>query len=144
MGCVLCNITNVEHFGTEKEPEANPFYCKDDEEKEQFLEELAVDIATRHPDYARRIYLKINDWTEKIPEKEGVYWFYGWLDGRQTYDGGEPIEPLLDIIVVKKGMNCFIYACAGKFQISGNIRMTGKWKSIDIPELTDVSALITQ
>ncbi len=51
MGCVFCNITNVEHFGTEKNPQPNPFYCKTDAEREEFLNELAADIVSRHPEF---------------------------------------------------------------------------------------------
>jgi hypothetical protein len=145
MGCTLCSITRVDKFGTEEDPVPNPFYCKTDEEREQFMEELAVDIATRHPDYARQIYRKIiTDWEDITPEKEGAYWFYGWLDGRRKHGDGEPIEPLLDFIVVKKGVNCFTYGYAGNFQITGNVRMVGMWKPIEIPGLPDISALKTQ
>ena len=60
MGCILCNITNCEFFGTEEEPVPNPFWCKDEAEKEEFFEELACDIATRHPELTKRI-LEIAD-----------------------------------------------------------------------------------
>lgn len=55
MGCVFCNITNVEHFGTEEKPEPNPFYCKTDQEREEFLDELASDIVTRHPEFIEKL-----------------------------------------------------------------------------------------
>lgn len=55
MGCVLCNLTRVNYFGTDKKPEYNPFYCPNREEEDEFLEELASDIATRHPEFIERI-----------------------------------------------------------------------------------------
>ena len=55
MGCVLCNITNTKYFDGDDENEQNPFYCETDEEKQEFLEELACDIATRHPSLVKRI-----------------------------------------------------------------------------------------
>jgi len=55
MGCVLCNITNTEYFDNDKNKERNVFYCDTDEEKQEFLEELASDIAIRHPSLVKRI-----------------------------------------------------------------------------------------
>lgn len=55
MGCVFCNIVTVEQFGTEEEPQPNPFYCKDPTEREEFLAELANDIVTRHPEFLERL-----------------------------------------------------------------------------------------
>ena len=66
MGCVLCNITNVENFGTEDKKKPNPFYCPTMREKKQFEGELAYDIAVRHPEMVK----KINDFAQA--EKERV------------------------------------------------------------------------
>ena len=48
MGCVLCNITDMR-------PDINAFFCKTAEEKQEFLDELANDIATRHPEMVEKI-----------------------------------------------------------------------------------------
>ncbi len=53
MGCVLCNITNVKEFAGP--PIGNPFFCPTEEEKKQFLDELAYDIAVRHPEMVKQI-----------------------------------------------------------------------------------------
>lgn len=55
MGCVLCNIISCEHFGTEEDPQPNPFFCKTEREREEFLDELACDIVSRHPEIVERI-----------------------------------------------------------------------------------------
>jgi len=55
MGCVFCNIIAVENFGTEEEPQPNPFYCGSDEDRERFLDELAGDIVSRHPEFLERL-----------------------------------------------------------------------------------------
>ena len=56
MGCVLCNITNVKEAQQGKEKAlVNPFYCPTEEEKKQFLDELAYDIAVRHPEMVKQI-----------------------------------------------------------------------------------------
>jgi len=56
MGCVLCNITSCEEFLQGGNPPIkNPFYSKTNGEREQFLEELAHDIASQHPELVRKI-----------------------------------------------------------------------------------------
>ncbi|MDD5510635.1 MAG: hypothetical protein PHI12_07495 [Dehalococcoidales bacterium] len=87
MGCVLCNITNVESFtGTnvkfkitndtgktiegvsvyvEPPKVPNPFYCATEDDKKLFLDELAGDIATRHSELVWKIvcyYLRYVLW----------------------------------------------------------------------------------
>lgn len=53
MGCVLCNITNMDK---------SPFKCETEEDREEFLNELAYDIAARHPEVVK----KINDYVAKL------------------------------------------------------------------------------
>lgn len=53
MGCIFCNITNVKYFGAEEKPQPNPFYCKERWELKQFLDELASDIVSRHPEFLK-------------------------------------------------------------------------------------------
>ena len=62
MGCVLCNITSCEHLGTEAKPEPNPFFCRTKQERKEFLDELAYDIASRHLGLVK----KINQYVEKL------------------------------------------------------------------------------
>lgn len=47
MGCLLCNITNLKT--------TNKFYCKTQEEKKDFRDELAYDIARNHPEMVKLI-----------------------------------------------------------------------------------------
>ena len=77
MGCVLCNITNTR-------PDINAFFCKTEEEKEEFLNELAGDIATRHPEMVE----KINNMAEhKLRNK-----MYDDLLSKGKIDGSIPKE----------------------------------------------------
>lgn len=56
MGCVLCNIVYCSEFVRGKYPSVkNPFYCATSEEQEEFLQELAGDIASYHPELAAMI-----------------------------------------------------------------------------------------
>jgi len=56
MGCVLCNITSCEEAVQGLGPsQKNPFYSKTKRGKEEFLKELAQDIATHHPEIVRKI-----------------------------------------------------------------------------------------
>ena len=80
MGCVLCNITSCEEFVQGANPPVkNPFYSKTEEEKDRFLEELAYDIASRHPELVR----KINEHARKLDEAavpgnsrvKDVFWY---------------------------------------------------------------------
>ena len=65
MGCLLCNITSCEEFVQgPKRPIQNPFYRKSEEELDQFLDELAYDIASRHPELVE----KINSYAKKLKE----------------------------------------------------------------------------
>lgn len=60
MGCILCNITSCEEFVQGPEPAIkNPFFLS---EKEKFLEELAYDIASKHPEMVE----KINEYAVKL------------------------------------------------------------------------------
>ena len=68
MGCVLCNITNVDYFGTEAEKKPNPFYCETLKEREGFLIELAYDIAVRHPEMVKRINQFVQAEKERLAE----------------------------------------------------------------------------
>lgn len=56
MGCVLCNITSCDEFSQGENPSIkNPFYCKTEQERDEFLDELASDIVSRHPEMVERI-----------------------------------------------------------------------------------------
>jgi hypothetical protein len=56
MGCVFCNITNVDVFPMGTDPGvANPFYCKTSEERAEFINELCADIVARHPEVVKRL-----------------------------------------------------------------------------------------
>ena len=57
MGCTLCNITDKD---------SNPFKCATETEKSEFLNELAHDIASYHPD----IVWKINKYARKLNRKQ--------------------------------------------------------------------------
>lgn len=67
MGCILCSITSCEEFIQGDRPsEHNIFYCKTKKEREDFLEELAYDIAATHPEMVR----KINRYVKKLRKNE--------------------------------------------------------------------------
>lgn len=69
MGCILCAITDVTEFPQgDKLVQINPFYCSTKQDKDDFLEELAYDIAKRHPDVTNRI----NHYTRKLKRLEDV------------------------------------------------------------------------
>jgi hypothetical protein len=56
MGCLLCNITACKEFEQgDAPPIVNPFYCKTRKRTREFLDELAYDIASKHPEMVRRI-----------------------------------------------------------------------------------------
>lgn len=66
MGCVMCNITNCEEFVQGPKPAIkNPFYCKTEGDLRQFLEDLAHDIASQHPEMVN----KINGYVRMLDEK---------------------------------------------------------------------------
>ncbi|MFA5299278.1 MAG: hypothetical protein WC389_13900 [Lutibacter sp.] len=68
-------------------------------------------------------------WSNKLPTKEGKYWFYGEL----WNPNGKP-EPELEIIDVKKISNGFCYISHGTFVYEGE-GMQGLWLKMQEPKL---------
>ena len=56
MACILCNITSCRGFAQGGKPVIkNPFFCKTARERKEFLDTLANDIASQHPELLKRI-----------------------------------------------------------------------------------------
>ncbi|MFA5419830.1 MAG: hypothetical protein WC341_15360 [Bacteroidales bacterium] len=82
----------------------------------------------------------MSQWTTEWPTKEGLYWFYGWVDEFCRKSEG----PRLDVVKV---LECGppdkrwpAYACNGAsmWKKDGGI---GYFRTIDLPDLPDVLAL---
>lgn len=52
-------------------------------------------------------------WTKKFPNKEGLYWFYGYRYGKISC--GQPCEKEFHLVKVRKISNGFMTTTEGQF-----------------------------
>ena len=74
-------------------------------------------------------------WITKLPEIEGIYWFYGYLFGK--YFGAERNDPEWTIFKVCKCSNGFLYAAKGHFINISDIE-EGHYAPFELPEFPEL------
>lgn len=71
-------------------------------------------------------------WTKEVPNKVGVYWFYGNPFALTEVSKNENVE--LYLVYVRQGMNSLIFVVSGHFM--GN--KEGYWQLVELPELPEL------
>lgn len=71
-------------------------------------------------------------WTTKFPQKEGLYWFYGYRFGKEGYPKDN--KPELMYVEVWKCANGFMYVANGQFMSENEVEEP-HFQKIILPEL---------
>ena len=71
-------------------------------------------------------------WSKEWPEKEGLYWFYGYRYGKISV--GREVEPELILVKVKKTKTNIIYIADGQFMYKSEVEEP-HFQKVILPEL---------
>ncbi|MCK5608945.1 hypothetical protein KAR91_44135 [Candidatus Pacearchaeota archaeon] len=74
-------------------------------------------------------------WFEQWPEKEGLYWFYGYRYGK--FFGDEKNKPELVLVNVRKIANGFMYTGDGQFMFESEVEKP-HFQKVVLPELPNI------
>jgi len=74
----------------------------------------------------------MSKWSKEWPNKEGLYWFYGYRYGK--YFGNKKNDPELGLVNVRKIANGFMHTCDGQFMYESEVEEPHFQKAI-LPKL---------
>ena len=79
----------------------------------------------------------MKQWSKTWPEKEGLYWFYGYRYGKYFSSQKELNEPELVLMEVTKIANGFMYTGDGQFMYESEVEEP-HFQKVILPQLPDL------